>query len=70
MKDLIEALTIIMKYCGNDKYPTCCEHDVLYLPNVDYDSVSAEDKKRLKQLGFDYNTDGDYGFKSTRFGSC
>jgi hypothetical protein len=70
MKDLIEAITIMMKYCGNDKYPTHCEHDVLYFPNVDYDEVSDEDKKRLEELGFVENTEFGSGFMSYRFGSC
>lgn len=70
MKDLIEAITIMMKYCGNEKHPTHCEHDVLYFPKLDFDAVSSEDKKRLATLGFEYNTDGGYGFMSHRFGSC
>jgi hypothetical protein len=70
MRDLIEAISIMMKYCGDDKYPTCCEHDVLYFPKADYDSVSDEDKKRLEELGFSKNTEGGEGFMSYRFGSC
>lgn len=68
MKDLIEALTILSKYT-DAFYATACEHDVLYVPTVDHESVSKEDKIRLKELGFDV----DYvhkGFKSYRFGSC
>lgn len=69
MKDLIEAITILMKYCGNEKYPTHCEHDVLYFPTVDYDEVTEPDKIRLETLGFIQNKE-DGGFKSYRFGSC
>ncbi len=71
MKDLIEALTIFLKYTGEDPYaPTHCEHDVLCVPTVDYDKVSDEDKARLKELGFIENTEGGEGFMSYRFGSC
>ena len=70
MKDLIEALTILAKYMDPDeKWPTHCEHDVLYVCNIEPEDVSKEDKKRLDELGFspDYDVEG---FKSFRFGSC
>ena len=70
MKNLIEALTIMMKYCGNEHYPTHCEHDVLYFPKLDYDAVSDVDKARLKELGFVHNTDSGCGFMSYQYGSC
>jgi hypothetical protein len=70
MKDLLEALQIMAKYMDDEYAPTCCEHDVLYVPTVDYDKVSAADKKRLDELGFIENTDGGQGFMSYRFGSC
>jgi hypothetical protein len=70
MQDLIEALTIMMKYCGNERHPTHCEHDVLYVPKVNYDELTEQDKIRLETLGFHYNSDGGEGFKSYRFGSC
>lgn len=67
MKDLIEALTIFLKY-GDPKYPTNCSHDELYV-DIEPDKVSEEDKKRLDELGFFPNDDND-GFISFRFGSC
>jgi hypothetical protein len=71
MKDLIEALTILAKYLPEDTYaPTHCEHDVLYVPAVDFNEVSDEDKKRLDELGFSENTEFGDGFMSFRFGSC
>jgi len=69
MENLIEAFTIFLKY-GNPKFPTTCEHDVLYVPTIDYDAVSEADKARLEQLGFDYNADGGQGFMSEWYGSC
>lgn len=69
MNDLISALIILMKYCGDDKYPTHCEHDVLYFPNVKYNSVSLQDKEDLEKLGLIEDEDSG-GFKSYRFGSC
>ena len=67
MRDLVEALTIFLKY--GDKYaPTGCEHDVLYV-YVEPSKVSQADLARLESLGFrpDYNVDG---FSSFRFGSA
>lgn len=51
MKDLIEALTIFLKY-KNPQYPTHCGHDVLQITEVTKDEVSIEDQRRLKMLGF------------------
>ena len=66
MKDLIEALTIFSKY-GNPYCPTHCEHDKLYVM-IEYNDVSEEDRKRLKQLCFDKDENGT--FSSYRFGSA
>lgn len=67
MKDLIEALTILLKYCENDVYtPTHCEHDELHVTCVMSENVSEEDLKKLEELGFHPT---DFGFKSYRFGS-
>jgi len=74
MLDLIEALQILLKY-GNPEYPTHCEHDELTInPEICYDAVTPEDRKRLEELGF-FNgyLDGDESqsvFRSFRFGSC
>jgi hypothetical protein len=65
MEDLIKALQIFLKY-GNQKFPTGCEHDCLYV-SILPDLVSDEDKKELEILGFiPYE---EYGFQSFRFGS-
>jgi len=70
MKDLIEALTIFLKYTGDEYSPTHCEHDVLYVaPGLEEDKVSEEDKVRLKELGFQWMDDGDC-WGSFRFGSA
>ena len=67
MKNLIEALQILMKYCGDVKYPTCCDHDEFFVNCVSPDDVSHEDLQRLDELGFvPYE---DYGFISYRYGS-
>jgi len=67
MKDLIEALTILLKY-GNPQFPTHCEHDELYV-DIDPEQVSEEDKKRLYELGF-FPSEELTGFTSYKFGSC
>lgn len=69
MSDLIEALTIFMKY-GNPRNPTNCEHDVLWV-DINPTLVSREDDERLKELGFMFDAPGDGGgYHSFRFGSC
>lgn len=70
MKDLIEALTILLKY-GNPDYPTHCEHDQLFICDIDPDKVSKEDKKQLKKLGFDVTSQyGEKQFYSNKYGSA
>jgi len=70
LSDLIEALTIFQKY-ENPKYPTHCEHDELIMCG-DYhpDKMSADDVKRLDELGFFWSDSEDGYFKSFRFGSA
>lgn len=65
MKDLIEALTILLKY-NQEEYPTTCEHDILYIP-MDTTIVSEKDVQELHKLGFKPYADG---FMSYRYGSC
>jgi len=72
MKDLIEALTILMKYGGADKYaPTHCEHDVFAVAGigVSLEMVSEADAERLDELGFHWSDEYDC-WASFRFGSC
>ncbi len=52
MEDLIKALTIFRKYNQNNKYPTACEHDTLYIQNVEPSEISTEDVQELTKLGF------------------
>jgi len=69
MKDLIEVLTILLKY-GDKSYPTHCEHDIMYLScAVHPDEVSQEDKDRLNDLGFFVNEEFDC-FSSFKYGSA
>lgn len=68
MKDLIEALTIFLKY--KDEYsPTHCEHDVLYVVGITKEEVSEEDTKRLDELSFIWDESYDCWI-SFRFGSA
>lgn len=69
MNDLIKALLIFSKYTDT-KYPTHCEHDVLYICDVEKEDVSEEDLEELETLGFIWSEDLDEGFISFRFGSC
>jgi hypothetical protein len=68
MNELIEALQIFAKYTDT-KWPTHCEHDVLWICGVEPDKVTEEDKKRLDELGFFIDEEDNY-FKSFHFGSA
>jgi hypothetical protein len=68
MDDLIEALQIFRKY-SNERWPTHCEHDVLYIMGVDRADVLDEDNARLKELGFEWFDDEEV-YISYRFGSA
>ena len=69
MENLIAALQILAKYT-NDKYPTHCEHDVMYVPNVNWDEVTPGDMAELERLGFFKDTECFHrrGFLSYIFG--
>ncbi len=70
MKDLIEALTIFMKYTGPEEHnPTHCEHDVLMVVGVKKSEPSKADKKRLEELSFTWDDQYDC-YTSFRFGSA
>jgi len=70
MKDLIEALQILLNYANDDRNPTHCEHDQLYVGcDIQLHQVSEEDIKRLDELGFFWDEESE-GFISFRFGSC
>ena len=67
MNDLIEALQIFVKYY-NGKYPTGCEHDVLYI-YVDPSEVPKNEWEYLERLGFIADVDNQR-FYSYRYGSA
>lgn len=70
MKDLVEALTILLKY-GDPYAPTHCEHDILTIVGIEPNQVSDEDKARLDGLGFHVGAPhGEEAFYSYRFGSA
>ena len=70
MNDLITALQILSSYCNKDtsKFPTHCEHDVMYITCVKPQDVSEKDLQTLELLGFSPSKDIE-GFRSFRFGS-
>ena len=68
MKKLIEALQIFLKY-KNKEYPTCCDHDILYIMDITKDEVSKKDAKKLNELGFFWNDESD-GWASYKYGSA
>lgn len=68
MDDLIEALTILRKY-GNPKWPTHCEHDVMFFVGIDRDDITDEDINRLDELGA-FWSNAEECFMSFKFGSA
>jgi hypothetical protein len=68
MDRLIEALQIFLKY-KNATYPTACEHDTLYIMEIERADVSDEDNDRLEKLGFFWN-EADCCYMSFDFGSA
>jgi carbonic anhydrase len=66
MSDLIKALQIFLKY-ADPKFPTHCEHDVMWVVGINPADVSEEDIKELDTLGFHAFAEC---FESNRFGSC
>jgi hypothetical protein len=65
VKDLVEALTIFLKYSATAA--THCERDVLMVVGVTEDDVSSQDAKRLDALGFFWADDC---WQSFRHGSA
>lgn len=68
MKDLIEALTIFMKY-KNAFAPTHCSNDQLAVVGITYDEVSHADSLRLHELSFAWDEE-DEARISYRFDSA
>lgn len=56
MRDLIEALVILLKY-ENIEAPTHCRHDELIIAGIDPADVSVQDILRLDVLGFSIQVD-------------
>jgi len=69
MAALIEALTILGKYQHGNKWPTHCEHDVLYIMYVEKDAPTPEERARLDELGFGWSDEVEC-WSSYRFGSA
>jgi len=67
MGELIQALTIFLKY-KNEDYPTVCEHDVLIIVGVPK-GMTEEDSNMVQDLGF-YWSDHYGAWVSTKFGSA
>ena len=61
MEDLIKALNIIWPYLKDysSRWPTSCEHDILYVCGVDMNKICIEDIHELSKLGFLPGSDED-----------
>ena len=67
MKDLLEAITIICKYC-QDSHPTNCQEGILRFNTLSFSDINDEDANRLFELGFIEDTNIG-GLMSLKFGS-
>ena len=68
MEKLIEALQIFLKY-KNETYPTHCEHDILMVVGITEEEVSEEDRQKLDELKFFWNSEYNC-WASYRYGSA
>jgi len=61
MKDLIAALIILNDVLNrpDSKYPTACEHDMLYVCDVNFNLVTIDMIHTLYKLGFIPGSDED-----------
>ena len=66
MKDLIEALKLLWPCLKdpNTKWPTSCEHEILYICGVDMNKVTVDDVHLLAIYGFIPGSDEDYRYTS------
>lgn len=65
MKNLIEALQFILQFMKNpdDKFPTACEHDILYVCGIDFSKMSCEQARTLASVhGFYPGSDNDWEY--------
>lgn len=68
MEDLISALQIFATYTQT-RYPTHCEHDVLYIMDVSKDEMSEEHIRAVEGLNFVWD-EIEECWMSFRFGSA
>ena len=52
MEDLIKALQILLPYYYGGRWPTCCEHDIMYVCEVDVSKMDVSVVHELSKLGF------------------
>lgn len=71
MEDLIKALQIFLKYLSNknERSPTHCEHDVMWVCQVPPDEMAESDVEEVKRLGFHWD-ESVGSWASFRFGSA
>lgn len=70
MEDLIKALQILWKFFKNpeNKWPTACDHDILYVGEVDMSKIDGETVRELSKLGFIPCLDSDYRYVREELG--
>jgi hypothetical protein len=52
MEDLIKALQILLPYYYGGRWPTYCEHDIMYVCRVDVSKMDVSVVHELSKLGF------------------
>lgn len=68
MEDLIKSLQIFLRH-GNVKFPTHCEHDIMYIFPNNPEGFTEEEVAELDKLGWHWDED-DESWQSFKFGSC
>ena len=66
MEEFIKAKTFLSKFVDkNRKYPISCEHDVLNIWGVNFDNMTADDVRKLSELGFEMGLGDDFETNET-----
>lgn len=65
MEEFIKAIMFLAKFVDkNCKYPISCKDHVLYVLCVNFDNMTADDVRKLDELGFAVGHEDDYGEKT------
>ena len=61
-RQINEGLSILLRYAKDRDAYMCANHDEVFLPGPPPDEISDADRKRLEELGIDWDGDGWHAF--------